>query len=100
MVGLIVVAVGAVWPRLVLSARLETLAYRAAVVGNWTGLFVLGIFAPATRFRSPISTPTLPEPAAWSAAIVGVGLIVVTLTTFVMCGLVLYGLRRAPSPAS
>lgn len=99
MVGLIVIAVGAIWPRLTLSERLSTLTYRVTAVGNWTGLAVLGIFAPATQFPSPISTPTLPPPAPWAGAVVGTGLLVVTLSTFVMCGLVLYGLRPTQEPA-
>ena len=95
LVGLLVIAVGVVWPRLVLGARGASVAYATTVWGNWIGAVVLGLFAPAIGFPSKISTPELPQPAAWANAIVGLGLVSVTVTTFVMCGLVLHGLRPA-----
>jgi (hydroxyamino)benzene mutase len=93
LVGLVVIAVAAAWPHLSLGPGARRAAYAVTVYGNWTGAAVLGVFASAVGFPTKISTPELPPPPAWASAIVGVGLVVVTLSTFAMCGLVLYGLR-------
>jgi hydroxylaminobenzene mutase len=100
LVGLLVVAVGAVWPTLVLGARASRTLYGVTLGGNWVGVVVLGIFAPAVGFPSAISTPELPPAAAWAAMLVGLGLVVVTVSTFTMCGLVIFGLRGGRRGAS
>lgn len=97
LVGLLVVAVGAVWPQLLLDQRAARALYALTVGGNWVGVLVLGIFAPAVHFPSAISTPDLPAAPGWASSIVGLGLVVVTLSTFAMCGLVVAGLRPRPT---
>jgi len=100
LVGLLVVAVGAVWPRLALGSRASRSLYAVTLGGNWTGVVVLGIFAPAVGFPSAISTPELPPAAAWAATVVGLGLVVVTVSTFAMCGLVIAGLKASPAKSA
>ncbi len=100
MVGLLVIAVGAMWPELRLERLGRRVAYLSAVGGNWLGLAVLGVFAPAAAFGSPITSPTLPPPPAWAQGVVGVGLLIVTISTFTMCGAVIYGLRGRTEAAA
>jgi hypothetical protein len=99
LVGLMVVAVGVVWPHLSLGERGRKVLATTTIAGNWFSFAMLGVFVPVVGFPSKLSTPTLPDPPAWAAGVVGLSLVVVTLSTFVMCGCVLYGLRRAESPA-
>jgi hypothetical protein len=93
--GLLVIGVAAGWPHFQLGARARRTVYALTAYGNWFAVVMLGVVAPATGFPSKISTPDLPPPPAWASAVVGLSLVVVTLSTFAMCALVLYGLRGA-----
>lgn len=98
-VGLMVVAVGVVWPRLQLGDRLMRLAYRSTLAAAWIGVVGLGVFAPAVGFPSAISTPGLPAPPSWASAVVATALVAVTISTFTMCGLIVLGLRNPGTAA-
>jgi hypothetical protein len=54
---------------------------------------VLGVFNAAIRAPLKIAAPALPEPEKWMMGVILGGILVVTVTTFVMCGTLLYGLR-------
>ncbi len=95
MSGLLMIAVGVVWPHLRLGATGEKVGLASAIGCNWGGLFV-GMFAAAVRFPMKIATPALPDVQGWQRGVVLSGLGVVTISTFVLCGVVLYGLRATP----
>jgi hypothetical protein len=93
MTGLFAIGVAAAWPHLQLGARARRATFMLTAYGNWFSVLFLNIFAPAVGFPSRISTPELPPAAGWAQAIVGPSLVVVTLSTFALSALVLYGLR-------
>jgi hypothetical protein len=93
MTGLFAIGVAAAWPHLQLGTRARRATFMLTAYGNWFSVLFLGIFAPAVGFPSKISTPELPPVTGWAGAIVGLSLVVVTLSTFALSALVLYGLR-------
>jgi (hydroxyamino)benzene mutase len=95
MTGLLMIAVGVVWPHLRLGATGEKVGLASAIGGNWVGVIV-GIFAAVVRFPMKIATPALPDVQGWQRGVVLSGFGVVTISSFVLCGVVLYGLRGAP----
>jgi hypothetical protein len=99
MAGLLMIGVGVVWPHLRLGATGEKVGLASAIGGNWVALIV-GIFAALVHFPLKISTPALPDVQGWQSGVVLAGLGVVTISTFVLCGVVLYGLRGAKGGAS
>jgi hydroxylaminobenzene mutase len=92
--GVLVIAMGAFWPRLVLSSGLETAAYWLVVDGSYVSsgaLFLASVFG--TSLTTPLhgaghtGTP-------WQEALVGAGLVVGGVAVFAGCGLALWGLAR------
>jgi hydroxylaminobenzene mutase len=96
LVGLLLVAVGVVWPHLRLSEGQQRWLFRFAVIGNWIGVIVLGAFGAAIGAPAPIVAPGLPSVLAWQQSVISGGIAVVTITTFATVGLVLVGLRGEP----
>jgi hypothetical protein len=92
-VGLLLILLGLARPHLALGRRASAAFFWSAVAGNWVGLLVLGIFSCLIGAGTPIANPTLPPPTGWQAALITAALLVVTVTTFVFCGLGTYGAR-------
>ncbi len=99
-IGTLLIGVGLVRPHLHLGAMASRVFFLAAVGGNWVGMLVLGIYASAIGAGTPIVTPNLPPPHGVHAAVIVSALVVVTVTTFVMCGLALWGLRKSAAGGS
>ena len=96
--GLLLIGLGVVRPSLRLGPRAGRAFFAAAVGGNWFAMLLFGIFGSLAGVPGAITTPNLPPAAPWQSTIIGIGLVIVTLTTFTTCGLALYGLRaRTPS---
>jgi (hydroxyamino)benzene mutase len=91
--GVLVVAAGAVWPSLRLSARGQRIAYYGMVSSAWVGVVVPGIFATLVGFPLKIVEHGTGHPPAWAAAIVGVGLAYITLSVLTATALIAVGLR-------
>jgi hydroxylaminobenzene mutase len=92
--GILVIALGALWPRLALSARLEPVACWALVVGSYLSsgaLFLAGVFG--TSRSTPLhgaghaGTP-------WQEALVEAGLTAGAIGILAGSVLVIVGLRR------
>jgi hypothetical protein len=91
MIGLVAVA----WPELDLGRRAASVLAFVTIWPNYLALAALGIMAPAVGVSPAISGPKLPPPPAWASGVVNATLVIVTVSSFVMGGLVLYGLRGA-----
>jgi hypothetical protein len=93
LVGMLLMGLGLARPHLQLGRRGGVAFYWSAVASSWVGLLVLGIFASSIGAGTAIANPGLPAPTGWHGAIIVAALGFVTITTFVFCGLGLYGLR-------
>lgn len=97
MVGL----VGLTWPELRLGRRGEKTLYVTAVPINYLAMVNLGVLAPLAGVAPPIIAPRgIPAPPAWAQGVVNATLVIVTISSFVMTGLILYGLRGGDRAAS
>ena len=97
LVSLLLVAVGVVLPHLNLSDGQRRWLFRFAVIGNWIGLLVLGVFGSAIGAAAPIASPAaLPPIAAWQQSVISGAIASVTVTSFGTVVLVLLGLRGDP----
>lgn len=92
--GIFLIALGALWPRLRLSPRLDSVAYWLLVDGSWVSsaaLFLAGVFGTSR------STPLHGAGHAgspWQEAMVEAGLTVGAVAILAGSGLVLWGLGR------
>lgn len=91
--GILLIAMGALWPRLALSARAESAAFSLNIAGSWlncVALFFAGVFG--TSRSTPlhgvghVGTPL-------QEIFVGTGLVAGAVALLVGCALVLWGLR-------
>jgi len=92
--GLLLVALGLMWPRLALGPRARWLTFGLAVYGAFANWFAT-LFSAATGAGGmmPLAAAGRTGDAA-SEAIVGFLLISLSLAMVVVCGFVLWGLRR------
>ena len=89
------------WPELRLGPRAEKVLYAVTVPINYLAMVNLGVLAPLARVAPPIVAPKGLAPApAWAQGVVNVTLVIVTLSSFLMTGLILYGLRGSDRAAS
>lgn len=92
--GILVVALGALWPRLALAPRLERVAYASVLAGSYLGsgmVFLAGVFG--TSRSTPLHGAGHAGTAA-QEAVVEMGLVVGAVLTLAGFVIVLYGLRR------
>ena len=92
--GTLVIAFGALWPRLLLPARLAAAALWLVVGGSWlscVALFLAGVFGTS---RSTPLHGAGHVGAPWQEAVVQAGLSVGGLALLVGSVVVLYGLQR------
>lgn len=97
--GLFLVAVGLVWPRLRLSARVLRAAFGLAVYGtfaNWTATGLAALWGAGTMM--PIAGGGRTGSPS-QEAVVAVLLGSLSLAMVALCGMLLWGLRRGESPA-
>jgi len=92
--GILVIALGALWPRIELSARQEATAYWAWIVGSYlsaVALFFAGVFGTsrATPLHGAGHAGT-----AWQEGLVEAGLTLGAVGVLVGSAIVVYGLRR------
>lgn len=104
LIGILLLTLGVARPYLQLGPRGARAFFWSAVGGNWVGMLVLGIFNALVGAGTAITTPALAPAVGWKAAVIVLGLVIVTISTFTFCVLGLYGLRRsaavvAPPPA-
>jgi len=96
--GILVIAMGAFWPRLALSSRLETLGYWLVVDGSYLSSAALFL---AAAFGTSRSTPLHGAGHAgtpWQEVVVGAGLIVGGIAVLAGCALALWGLAQRSRP--
>ncbi len=92
--GILVIAMGAFWPRLRLSARASSIAYWLVIDGSYVSsgaLFLAGVFGTSR------STPLHGQGhagTAWQEALVEAGLTVGAVALLAGCVTALWGLRR------
>jgi hydroxylaminobenzene mutase len=93
--GLLLMALGLMWPRLVLGPRAQALTFALAVYGafaNWLATLISAITGAGAMM--PIAAAGRTGEAA-PEAIVGFLLVSLSLAMVAACVLVLWGLRRA-----
>ncbi|OQW61888.1 MAG: hydrogenase [Proteobacteria bacterium HN_bin10] len=93
--GLLLMALGLMWPRLVLGPRAQALTFALAVYGafaNWLATLISAITCAGAMM--PIAAAGRTGEAA-PEAIVGFLLVSLSLAMVAACVLVLWGLRRA-----
>ena len=56
-------------------------------------MLILGILVPALGAGPPLAAPELQPAAPAVQTLINVGIVLATVSSFVMCALVLYGLR-------
>jgi hypothetical protein len=93
LVALMVAAVGLVWADLRLGRRASRVLFFVTVPVNYFLLATLGVAAPLLRVRQPIATPHLPAPTPAMTAALTTCLIIATLSSLTMSGLIVRGLR-------
>jgi (hydroxyamino)benzene mutase len=96
--GTFLVALGAVWTEVRLSARLKTAAYWTALYGtyaNWAATMLAAIFGTAAL--SPI-TGVGHSGLPWQENLVTFGFVTVGIVIVACSVLVLWGLRRTAAP--
>jgi hydroxylaminobenzene mutase len=93
--GILLVALGAVWPELRLGPGQRRLTYWSALASNYLAFFLLGLYAAAIGAPLDVVAPGPPLPAAQMIPIV-LGIVIVSLTTLIYAALTVYGLRAEP----
>jgi hypothetical protein len=96
LVCLLMSVVGLMWSDLQLGPRARRVLYWATVPANYVNLLVLGILIPALGGAPAIAVPDAPPAPGGVKALLAVGIIFASVVSFLMAGLVLYGLRRRP----
>jgi hydroxylaminobenzene mutase len=98
--GIFLLALGAVWPEVRLSARLKVAAYWCALLGTYGNWAVTSLAAfLGTAAMSPI-TAAGQSALPWQESAVTLGFVLVGLTIISCSVLVLWGLRRGASPVA
>jgi hypothetical protein len=92
LVALMIGVVGLVWPDLRLGRRAERVLFFVTVPMNYYALVVLGIMAPIAGVAPPLSGITLHPPAA-AQMLVNVSLFLISASSLLLSGLIVYGLR-------
>lgn len=95
--GVLLLAIGAVWPSFVLSVRQKRLMYWSWVYSsymNWLGC-LLGAVTGAGRSTPIASDGVVGAPVA--DAVVGMMLLTVVIASFIAAGLSIFGLRSGVS---
>jgi hypothetical protein len=101
LMGTMMLGLGLARAHLTLGPRASRAFTWSLLWGNWVGMAILGIFSCVMGIGSPIVAPALPGPTGWKAALVGLALVFVTLTTFTTCILGLLGARaRTAAPSA
>lgn len=98
--GALLIAIGAVWPLFVLSARQQQVMFWSWLYSsyvNWLGCLV-GAVAGAGK-ATPVASGGVIGPAA-AEAVVGVMLLSVAAASFIAIGLSIFGLRPGTAAAS
>ena len=99
--GILVIAMGAFWPRLALSRQQDTIAYWLVVDGSYVScaaLLLAGVFGTS---RSTPLHGAGHAGTAWQEALVEAGLVVGAVALLAGCVLTLFGLaRRVRGPIS
>lgn len=93
--GLVLIALGSLWPTLRLGERAQKVGSFLLVSGAWVGLLVLGLFTCIVGVQQAQAAPSLPPPAPWQNAVIGAAILYVSVGILGGVGTVLYGLRGA-----
>lgn len=98
--GLLLLLLGAIWPRLRLGALAQRVAFGLAMFGTWVNWFTTLVAAAlgAGSTTMPLAA-TGYTGSELSEALIGVGLISLSLAMIAVCALVLWGLRGGPHQA-
>lgn len=97
--GALLIAIGAVWPLFVLSARQQQLMYWSWLYSSYVNWFacLLGAVVGAGK-TTPVASAGAVGPAAAEAA-VGILLVSVAVASFIAVGLSIFGLRSHATTA-
>lgn len=93
--GMFLILIGLVWPRLHLPERAHRWGYLLALIGtytNWATTLLAGFWGAGAAMM-PIAGGGM-QGAVWQELLIKAGLAVLSLAMVVVCGLVLWGLRR------
>jgi hypothetical protein len=96
MVCLLMSVVGLAWSDLQLGRGAQRALYLATVPLNYLVMAILGIITPALGASPSLAVPEAPAAPGPVQALVVAGIVLATVSSFVMSGLVVYGLRRRP----
>jgi hypothetical protein len=99
LMGTMMLGLGLARPHLTLGPRASRAFTWSLLGGNWVGMGILGVFSCVMGIGSPIVAPQLPGPTGWKAAVVGLALVFVTITTFTTCILGMLGARARAAVA-
>jgi hydroxylaminobenzene mutase len=93
LMGVLLIACGAVWSSLRLGERAQKAAWFCVVSGAWVGLAGLGIFVPLMKIPQAQAAPGLAPVPGWPNAVVGTAILYVTITLMGGIGTLVVGLR-------
>jgi hydroxylaminobenzene mutase len=92
MTGILIIALGGLWPELRGTASTRTLAMRLGLVAAWVGV-AMNVYAAVVNLPGPATAPGVQPAAAWQALVFYAGLAVVVPSTIGSFFLVWRGLR-------
>ena len=93
--GMLLMLFGLIWPKLDLSQRSLTWAYFLALYGtytNWLTTFLAGIWGAGSEMM-PIAGLGF-QGLSWQELLIKFGLFSLSVTMVLVCGILLFGLRR------
>jgi hydroxylaminobenzene mutase len=94
--GLLLVAMGAAWSHLKLSAGQQRAAHGLALANAWT-VIATGIFGAVFGMPGPVTGAGQPPPPLWQMVPQAAGLLFVVVASLASVGLMAWGLRGEPS---
>jgi hypothetical protein len=93
MVSLIMAVVGLLWSDLQLGRRASRVLYWMTVHANYVVMGILGVLVPALGAAPELAVPEAPPAVGGVKALLIAGIVIATVSSFVMSILVLVGLR-------
>lgn len=99
LISLLMSVVGLLWNDLQLGRRAQRVLYWSTVPINYVLMGVLGIAAPALGASPGLVAPEAPPAPPGVQALVTAGIILATVASFALSGLVVYGLRQRAGDA-
>jgi hypothetical protein len=93
MICLLMSVVALAWSDLQLGRRAERVLYWSTVPLNYVVMAILGVITPALGASPSLAVPEAPAAPPAVQGLVVFGIVLATISSFAMSGLVVYGLR-------